>query len=177
MIWLVDEWLEETHSGFSSVPRWGAHSADPEWSPLRRSTNSAGGYNGGHLEGRGGGTHEIRSIETNREEPARTSHQPVLPVFVPPFFCLSLFFLVPLLLRRVHRRNNAQGSLYNHSWQPWSCPVSLQGSSTSQPVSPCRSKIIPTHYTRYCARWHCKIHAKCAVCFKYGTRHTKCINL
>lgn len=34
---------------------------------------------------------ETPSIETNREEPARTSHQPVLALFVPPVFCLSLF--------------------------------------------------------------------------------------
>lgn len=79
---------------------------------------------------------ETPSIETNREEPARTSHQPVPAVFVAPFFCLSLFSLVPLLLRRVHRSNNAQGSQYNRSWQPSSCPASLQASSASQPVSP-----------------------------------------
>lgn len=152
--WLMSEcdWRKHSlvwHQAFlSSVPRWGAHSADPERPPLLCSTNSTGGYNGGYLEGRGGGTHEICSIETNMEEPARTSHQPVLYVFVPPFFCLSLFFLVPLLLRRVHRSNNEQGPQYNHSWQPSSCAVSLQASSISQPVSPCRSKIIPTHYTR-----------------------------
>lgn len=92
-------------------------------------------------------TAEIRSIELNREEPARTSHQPVLPVFVPTFFCLSLLGLGPLLLRKVHGSNNAQGSLYNHSWQPSRCPASLHSSSTSQPVSPPWSKMIPTHYT------------------------------
>lgn len=90
---------------------------------------------------------ETPSIETNREEPARTSHQPVLALFVPPVFCLSLFSLVPLLLRRVQRSNNGQGSLYNHSWHPPSCPLSLQASSVSQPVSPRRSKVISTHHT------------------------------
>lgn len=73
---------------------------------------------------------EIRSIETNRGEPARTSHQPVLPVFVAPFFCLSLSSLLPLLWRGLRRSNNAQGSLYSRSWQPSRCPASLQASST-----------------------------------------------
>lgn len=67
-------------------------------------------------------TVETPSIELNREEPARTSHKPVLAVFVPPFFCLSLFSRFPLLLRRVQHRNNAQGFLYYHCWQPLSCP-------------------------------------------------------
>lgn len=62
------------------------------------------------------------AIEVNRGEPAETSHQPVLAVFVAPFFCLSLFSWFPLLLRRIQHNNNSQGFLYNHSWQALSCP-------------------------------------------------------
>lgn len=92
-------------------------------------------------------TAEIRSTEANREEPARTGHQPVLPVFVPPFFCLSLSSLLPLLLRRLRPSNNAQGSLYSRSWQPSRCPASLQAFSTLNPFNSCRSKMIPARYT------------------------------
>lgn len=62
------------------------------------------------------------AIEVNRGEPAETSHQPVLAVFVAPFFCLSLFSWFPLLLRRIQHNNNSQGFLYNHSWQALSRP-------------------------------------------------------
>lgn len=71
------------------------------------------------------------AIEVNRGEPAETSHQPVLAVFVAPFFCLSLFSWFPLLLRRIQHNNNSQGFLYNHSWQATPCSGHFR---FSQPV-------------------------------------------
>lgn len=62
------------------------------------------------------------AIEVHRGEQAETSHQPVLAVFVAPFFCLSLFSWFPLVLRRIQLNNNSQGFLYNHSWQALSSP-------------------------------------------------------
>lgn len=73
-------------------------------------------------------------IEVNRGKPAKTSYEPVLTVFVPPFFCLSLFSWFPLLLRRIQHSNNAQGFLYNHSWQALSCPLPLRLLPFSQPA-------------------------------------------
>lgn len=87
----------------------------------------------------------LRLIEKNQLGPAANQFYASLCLH---FSACHFLSLVPLLLRRVHRRNSAQGSLYNHSWQPSRCPVSLQASSTSQPVSSCRSKMIPTHCTR-----------------------------
>lgn len=73
-------------------------------------------------------------IEVNRGKPAKTSYEPVLTVFVPPFFCLSLFSWFPLLLRRIQHSNNAQGFLYNHSWQALSCPFPLRLLPFPQPA-------------------------------------------
>lgn len=86
----------------------------------------------------------LRLIEKNQLGPAANQFYPSL---CPPFSAchFSLWFLLYWGGFIVH---SAQGSLYNHSWQPSRCPVSLQASSTSQPVSSCRSKMIPTHCTR-----------------------------
>lgn len=64
-------------------------------------------------------------MERNQLGPATNQFQPSLC----PHFSACHF---PLLLRRVHRSNNARGSLYNRSWQTPGFPASLQASSVSQ---------------------------------------------